>query len=58
MHTMARKTPSLWLAVFAVYSFWVSLAQAVSSGQEGKAGEGRGYNVGEPIPVSCLNRNV
>ncbi|KAK7187891.1 hypothetical protein DPSP01_003215 [Paraphaeosphaeria sporulosa] len=56
---MSRTIYSLWLAVLAVYSFWISLAHAVS-GQEPLKGatEGRGYNLGEPIPVSCLNRTV
>ncbi|KAJ4291713.1 hypothetical protein N0V90_009608 [Kalmusia sp. IMI 367209] len=50
---MSRSIASLWLAIFAVYSFWISLAHAVS-GQEPLKGaaEGRGYNLGEPIPIT------
>lgn len=56
---MSSRT-SFRLAVFAVYSFWISLAHAVSEQKPLKGGntEGRGYNLGEPIPVSCLNRTV
>ena len=53
---MARPT-SVWLYLFAVYSFWVSLAHALS-GQEPLKGAQEGYKAGEKIPVSCLNRTM
>ncbi|PSN69161.1 hypothetical protein BS50DRAFT_334046 [Corynespora cassiicola Philippines] len=48
-----------WIPLLALYSFWISLAQALS-GQEPLKGaeESPGYRAGEPIPVSCLNRTI
>ncbi|KAF2242944.1 hypothetical protein BU26DRAFT_581933 [Trematosphaeria pertusa] len=56
---MFSRPVTLWLPLIAIYSFWISLAQAVS-GQEPlkSAEESRGYNLAEPIPVSCLNRTI
>ncbi|KAF1960603.1 hypothetical protein CC80DRAFT_437656 [Byssothecium circinans] len=49
----------LRLPFLVLYSFWIALAHAVS-GQEPLKGvvEQRGYNAGEAIPVSCLNRKI
>lgn len=55
---MYRPSASLWLPLLAIYSFWLSLAHAVSGDDSKSPSEGRGYNLGEPIPVSCLNRTV
>src|SRR5690242_21842889 len=54
---MASKIP--WLPLLALCSFWTALASAVS-GQEPLKGleDARGYNPGEPIPVTCLNRTM
>lgn len=48
-----------WLPAVALVSFFSSLAAALS-GQEPLGGldKQRGYNPGEPIPVSCLNRTM
>ncbi|EMD64814.1 hypothetical protein GGP41_002917 [Bipolaris sorokiniana] len=48
-----------WLPAVALFSFFSTLATALS-GQEplGTLEEQRGYNPGEPIPVSCLNRTI
>jgi hypothetical protein len=56
---MADAPARSWLPLVAVYAFWISLAQALS-GQEPLKGvaEARGYNPGEGIPVSCLNRTM
>jgi hypothetical protein len=48
-----------WLSLLALSSFWTSLAGAVSGQEPLKSlQEARGYNAGEPIPVSCLNRTM
>lgn len=48
-----------WLSLLALCSFWTSLASAVSGQEPLKSlQEARGYNAGEPIPVSCLNRTM
>ncbi len=48
-----------WLPLVALYAFWTALASAVSSQEPLKAlQEARGYNPGEPIPVTCLNRTM
>ncbi|KAI4634497.1 hypothetical protein J4E83_001816 [Alternaria metachromatica] len=50
-----RKSPS-WLSVVALFS---SFATALSGQEPMKsAEEARGYNPGEMIPVSCLNRTI
>ncbi|KAL1605993.1 hypothetical protein SLS59_003117 [Nothophoma quercina] len=50
---------SIWLPVLALCAFWTSLASAVSGQEPLKTlQEARGYNPGEPIPVSCLNRTI
>ncbi|KAI1514722.1 hypothetical protein L13192_03926 [Pyrenophora tritici-repentis] len=57
---MTRKTqaPS-WLPTVALFAFWSSLATALSGQEPMKSmEEARGYNPGEPIPVSCLNRTI
>ncbi|RAR06125.1 ribosomal protein s21 protein [Stemphylium lycopersici] len=48
-----------WLPAVALLSFFSTLATALS-GQEpmGSLEQQRGYNPGEPIPVSCLNRTI
>ncbi|KAJ4363101.1 hypothetical protein N0V83_010221 [Neocucurbitaria cava] len=49
----------MWLVVFAVQAFWLSLGTALSGQEPLKSlEEARGYNPGEPIPVSCLNRTI
>jgi hypothetical protein len=53
-----RQSPS-WLPAVALFSFWTSLATALSGQEPMKsAEEARGYNPGEMIPVSCLNRTM
>ncbi|KAJ4982550.1 Glucose-6-phosphate isomerase [Stagonosporopsis vannaccii] len=54
---MASKT--CWLPLLALCSFWAALASAVS-GQAALKGleDARGYNPGEAIPVTCLNRTI
>jgi hypothetical protein len=44
-----------WLSAALCFS-----AASASSGQQPLKGldQGRGYNFGEPIPVSCLNRTM
>ena len=49
---------SIWLPLFALYSFWVSLAQAVSGQEPLQAVKADGYKLGQSIPVSCLNRTM
>jgi hypothetical protein len=45
-----------WLALF---SFYITLSSALSGQEPLKTPEeARGYNAGEPIPVSCLNRTM
>jgi hypothetical protein len=58
-YTMVDAPARSWLPLVALYAFWISLAQALS-GQEPLKGvaEARGYNPGEGIPVSCLNRTM
>ncbi|KAF1832703.1 hypothetical protein BDW02DRAFT_502469 [Decorospora gaudefroyi] len=57
---MARtRSKSKWLPAVALVSFWISLATALSGQEPMKSlEEARGYNIGEPIPVSCLNRTI
>ncbi|KAJ4359122.1 hypothetical protein N0V95_002446 [Ascochyta clinopodiicola] len=48
-----------WLPLLALCSSWTGLAGAVSGQEPLKMlQEARGYNPGEPIPVSCLNRTI
>ncbi|KAF2662652.1 hypothetical protein K491DRAFT_686531 [Lophiostoma macrostomum CBS 122681] len=51
------RPPSVWIPLFALLSFWISLAHALS-GQEPLAVQTEGYKTGEKIPVSCLNRTI
>ncbi|KAH7379574.1 hypothetical protein BKA66DRAFT_466299 [Pyrenochaeta sp. MPI-SDFR-AT-0127] len=56
---MGPLTRSPWLSYFALCSTWSSVASALSGQEPLKSLEdARGYNPGEPIPVSCLNRTV
>lgn len=56
---MAPRTTSWRLALLALCSFCIALSNAVSGQQPLKSVEdARGYNPGEPIPVSCLNRTM
>ncbi|KAF2637458.1 hypothetical protein P280DRAFT_472165 [Massarina eburnea CBS 473.64] len=49
----------LRLTLLVLYAFWISLAHAVSGQEPLKSvPEQRGYNAGEGIPVSCLNRTI
>ena len=48
-----------WLPFLALWSLYTTLASAASGQQPLKAlQEARGYNAGEPIPVTCLNRTM
>ncbi|KAH6364833.1 hypothetical protein HBI34_159110 [Parastagonospora nodorum] len=61
IHTevMFSRAPSWRLALLALSSFCVALSSAAGEQQPLKSvEEGRGYNPGEPIPVSCLNRTI
>jgi hypothetical protein len=50
---------TFWLPVLALCSFYTTLASAASGQQPLKTlEEARGYNPGEPIPVTCLNRTM
>ncbi|KAF2748651.1 hypothetical protein M011DRAFT_441004 [Sporormia fimetaria CBS 119925] len=49
---------SFWIPLFALYSFWISLADALSGQEPLKGVPQVGYKTGEKIPVSCLNRTV
>ncbi|KAF2731681.1 hypothetical protein EJ04DRAFT_498347 [Polyplosphaeria fusca] len=55
---MPRRPPT-WLPLLAIFTFWASLATALS-GQEPLKGpaETPGYKAGEGISVTCLNRNI
>ncbi|KAH7121240.1 hypothetical protein B0J11DRAFT_533786 [Dendryphion nanum] len=49
---------SIWLPLLALYSFWISLAHALSGQEPLQAANTEGYKLGQTIPVSCLNRTV
>ncbi|KAF2019401.1 hypothetical protein BU24DRAFT_431217 [Aaosphaeria arxii CBS 175.79] len=49
---------SIWLSLLALYSFWTSLAHALSGQEPLKSAQTDGYKLGEKIPVSCLNRSI
>ncbi|KAF2275609.1 uncharacterized protein EI97DRAFT_467776 [Westerdykella ornata] len=55
---MAPRASSTWLLLLALYSFWVSLAHALSGQEPLKAATVDGYKFGESIPVTCLNRSI
>lgn len=57
LFTMARFS-SVWFSLFALNSFWVSLANALSGQEALKGVQVEGYKLGERIPVSCLNRTM
>lgn len=49
---------SIWLPILAVFSFWISLSAAVTGQEPLQSQPEAGYAPGEPIPVTCLNRNI
>ncbi|KAH8728978.1 hypothetical protein GQ44DRAFT_501137 [Phaeosphaeriaceae sp. PMI808] len=56
---MASTHPSWRLPFLAVLTFYTALSSALGGQQPLKGVEpARGYNLGEPIPVSCLNRTM
>ncbi|CAN9079704.1 hypothetical protein CC77DRAFT_1092091 [Alternaria alternata] len=56
---ISKRQPSAWLPTVALLSFLTSLATALTGQEPMKSvEEARGYNPGEIIPVSCLNRTI
>jgi hypothetical protein len=56
---MAPNLHTLRLSILALLSFTTVLTSAASGQEPLKSPEeSRGYNLGEPIPVSCLNRTI
>jgi len=56
---ISKRQPSSWLPTVALLSFLTCLAAALSGQEPMKSvEEARGYNPGEIIPVSCLNRTM
>lgn len=56
---ISKRQQSSWLPAVALLSFLTSLATALSGQEPMKSvEEARGYNPGEIIPVSCLNRTM
>ncbi|KAH8644903.1 ribosomal protein s21 protein [Alternaria alternata] len=56
---ITKRQPSAWLPTVALLSFLTSLATALTGQEPMKSvEEARGYNPGEIIPVSCLNRTM
>jgi hypothetical protein len=56
---MSSKSSSWQVLLLALSTFCIALSSAVSGQEPLKVVEdGRGYNPGEPIPVSCLNRTM
>ncbi|KAF1913205.1 hypothetical protein BDU57DRAFT_504153 [Ampelomyces quisqualis] len=56
---MCSVSSSWRLVLLALSTFCIALSRAVRGQEPLKiVEEGRGYNPGEPIPVSCLNRTI
>ena len=50
---------SISLLVRLLFAFYVTLASAKAAQEPlGGISVQKGYNVGQPIPVSCMNRSV
>ena len=59
LHLRTMPSTTSWLPFLALWSLYTTLASAASGQQPLKAlQEARGYNAGEPIPVTCLNRTM